>query len=102
VCAPLLGGQSRTAAKRGAIGVHQWKSIEGEAGEAEAQLSSARLVQLVADTGVSERFFVAGARADARCPLPDAGGAAGMGTRKACVWQLMSSTSAGTLATGIQ
>ncbi len=57
----FLGGSEREVATGGSIAVHQWRTENGQTYDADAQLTSALLVNLVADAGVSEQFYVAGA-----------------------------------------
>ncbi|MEY8120684.1 hypothetical protein AB9F26_21010 [Falsihalocynthiibacter sp. BN13B15] len=58
----FLGGTERTVSMSGSIGVHQWRTDEGTIDESEAQMTSATLIGLITSAGVSEEFYIAGAR----------------------------------------
>jgi hypothetical protein len=65
-CALLfLGGSERSVAMSGKIGVHQWSTEDGMTYDFDAQLTSASLISLIASAGVSEEFYIAGARTPA-------------------------------------
>ncbi|MCF6329815.1 MAG: hypothetical protein L3J02_08460, partial [Henriciella sp.] len=61
----FLGGTDRTVSIGGKIGVHQWRSEDGVATDFDAQMMSAMLVSLTSSVGVSEKFFITGARTPA-------------------------------------
>ena len=61
----FLGGTERSVAFNGAIGVHQWRSEGGVTSDFDAQMTSALLLSLITSAGVSEEFYIAGARTPA-------------------------------------
>lgn len=58
----FLAGSERTVDFEGAIGVHQWSTDAGFTSDADAQFTSALLLELFSNSGVSEDFYIAGAR----------------------------------------
>jgi len=58
----FLGGADRSVSISGKIGVHQWRSEDGQAADFDTQMMSAMLVSLTSSVGVSEEFIIAGAR----------------------------------------
>ena len=58
----FLAGAERSVEFEGAIGVHQWRTGSGFTSDADAQFTSALLLQLFSTAGVSENFYIAGAR----------------------------------------
>jgi hypothetical protein len=61
----FLGGAERSVGVGGKIGVHQWSTEDGMTYDFEAQLTSAMLLKLITSVGVSEKFYIAGARTPA-------------------------------------
>ena len=61
----FLGGSERFVARSGKIGVHRWATDEGNADEVEAQMMSAKMLEITKSAGVSSDFYIAGARTPA-------------------------------------
>jgi len=61
----FLGGSERFVASSGKIGVHRWATDEGNADEVEAQMMSAKMLEITKSAGVSSDFYIAGARTPA-------------------------------------
>lgn len=61
----FLGGTERSVALNGAIGVHQWRTEDGTSSDYDAQMTSALLLGMITSAGVSEEFYIAGARTPA-------------------------------------